>query len=1113
MSRDSQAPALSPTFEPVTTPLETVELEHRILDFWTESRAFDKLREKNAGKPPWSFLDGPITANNPMGVHHAWGRTLKDVYQRFHAMKGHDLRFQNGFDCQGLWVEVEVEKELGFTSKRDIEELGLESFINQCKERVRRFSALQTEQSIRLGYWMDWDNSYFTMSDENNYTIWSFLKKCHQRGLIFKGMDAMPWCPRCGTGISDQEMAEGYKEIVDPAIFLRLRLKDTDSEVPEYLLVWTTTPWTLPANVACAVHPDLRYVKVRQGGEIYYLSKDLEQILKEKGPHEVLEELTGEALIGRAYEGPFDHYEAATAPLRGDEAATAPLRGDEAATAPLWGDEAANAPLRGDEAANAPLRSDEGTTVADAHRVIAWKEVAATEGTGIVHIAPGCGKEDFELGKEEGLARLVPIDDAGNFVAGYGELTGRYASDVADDVIAELRAHGNYYKRESYSHRYPHCWRCKTKLLYRTVDAWYINMSWRDEIKDVVHQIQWIPSYGRELELDWLTNMGDWMINKRRYWGLALPIWVCGDCGDFDVVGGREELEQRATSGWDEFDGNTPHRPWIDAVKIACKSCGGEASRIPDVGNPWLDAGIVPYSTLGYNQDRDEWRRWFPADLVLESFPGQFRNWFYAMLTMSTMMENERPFKTLLGYALMRDEQGSEMHKSKGNSIRFEEAAEKVGVETMRWLFCHHNPTSNMNFGFNLAEAVKRRVFNTWWNVYAFLVTYMNADAFDPAAPKVPFDERQDIDRWVLSKLQELVRTGNERLATFDAAALGRRAESFINELSTWYVRRCRRRFWRAKSADDRDKQAAFQTLYEVLVTLSRVLAPIVPFLTEEIHQNLVRRADPNAPESVHHCDYPVYDESLHDEALAREMDATLKIVSLALSARETRSLRVRQPLAELIVVPADDTHRHAVERFADHITDELNVKALNLGGDAAQFLSVEVKPNFKLLGPKYGKDMRRVAAAIGAADAGEISAAVGRGDQVVVEADGESWELEPKEVLIERHATEGYAVAEDKGLVVALDADVTPELEREGLARDLVRHVQQLRKELDLEVTDRIRVAYATQSADLLQAIDEHRERIASETLARELESGDAEGGKELKILGSAVRLAVARV
>ncbi len=1051
-------------FRPVPTSLELVALEHEILAFWKETRAFDTLREKNRGRPPWSFLDGPITANNPMGVHHAWGRTLKDVYQRFHAMKGFDQRYQNGFDCQGLWVEVEVEKELGFTSKKDIEDYGLERFIERCKERVRRYSALQTEQSIRLGYWMDWDNSYFTMSDENNYTIWSFLAKCHGRGLIYRGLDAMPWCPRCGTGISDQEMAEGYKEIDDPAVFLKLRLTDAAGDEPEHLLVWTTTPWTLPANVACAVHPDLRYVKVRQGGEVYYLSKDLEAILKEKGPHEVLEELTGEALVGRRYHGPFDHFEA-------------------------------------------------GAGVAGDHRVIAWKEVAAAEGTGIVHIAPGCGKEDFELGREEGLARLVPLDEAGNYVEGYGPLTGRYASDVAEDVIRELKQHGGYYKRETYRHRYPHCWRCKTKLLYRTVDAWYVDMSWRDEIKDVVNQIRWIPSYGRELELDWLTNMGDWMINKRRYWGLALPIWVCDDCGEFDVVGGREELEERAVAGWEAFDGHTPHRPWIDAVKIGCKGCGGTASRIPDVGNPWLDAGIVPFSTMGYNTDRDTWRKWFPADLVLESFPGQFRNWFYALLTMSTMMENAAPFKTLLGHALVRDENGEEMHKSKGNAIRFEEAAEKMGVEEIRWIYCRQNPAANLNFGYRVADSVKRRVFNTWWNVYAFLVTYMRADAFDPGAPKVPFAERQDIDRWVLSKLQELIATGGERLADFDAPALVRGAETFLGELSTWYVRRCRRRFWRPKSDDDRDKLAAFQTLYEVLVTLCEVLAPIVPFLTEAMYQNLVRSAAAEAPESVHHRDYPAYDETLHDESLAREMDATLKIVSLSLSARESRSLRVRQPLSELVVVPADEAQRRAVGRFADHITDELNVKRLALGDDAAQFLRVAVKPNFKLLGPKHGKAMGRIAAALKGADAAAVARAAGRGETIVLESGGERFELEPAEVLVERHAAAGYAVAEDKGLVVALDAEVTPELEREGLARDLVRHVQQLRKELDLEVTDCIRVAYHTDAEALLLAIDEHRDRIAGETLADELAPGDAGSGKEIEILGSSIRLAVERV
>ena len=1063
-------------FQPVSTALDLVQLEHQMLELWDETQAFETLRELNRGKPPWSFLDGPITANNPMGVHHAWGRTLKDVFQRYHAMKGHEQRYQNGFDCQGLWVEVEVEKELGFTSKKDIEDYGLEKFIDQCKQRVLRYSALQTEQSKRLGYWMDWDNSYFTMSDENNYTIWSFLAKCHKRGLIRKGIDAMPWCPRCGTGISDQEMAEGYKEIADPAVFAKLRLRgtedrdtqdrdtqDRDTEADEYLLIWTTTPWTLPANVACAVHPELDYIRVRQGDEIYYLSKDLGKILKEKGSYEVLGELKGAELVGRAYQGPFDHLEA-------------------------------------------------GAAIADQHRVIAWKEVQATEGTGIVHIAPGCGKEDFQLGIDEDLPRLVPINEAGNYIDGYGPLVGRYASEVAEDVIAELRANGSYYKRETYSHRYPHCWRCKTKLLYRTVDAWYIDMVWRDEIKEVVRTIRWIPSYGEDLELDWLGNMGDWMINKRRYWGLALPIWVCDDCSEFTVISGREELQERAIEGWEAFDGHTPHRPWIDAVKIACEACGGKASRIPDVGNPWLDAGIVPYSTMGYNTDREDWQRWFPADLVLECFPGQFRNWFYAMLTMSTMLENTRPFKTLLGHALVRDEKGEEMHKSKGNSIRFEEAAEKMGVELMRWLYCRQNPVQNLNFGYNLGEAIKRRVFNTWWNVYAFLVTYMQADAFDPRQPKVPFDERQDIDRWVLSKLQELVRTGDERLAQFDTAALVRKADTFINELSTWYVRRCRRRFWRSKSSDDRDKLAAFQTLYEVLTTLSEALAPVVPFLTESIYQNLVRSVDEEAPVSVHHRPYPKYDSSLHDEALAREMDATLKIVSLALAARESRTLRVRQPLAELIVVPVDDTQRRAVERFGDHIVDELNVKKLTIGEDSACFLSVSVKPNFKLLGPKYGKAMRQIAQALGSMDPLEVCNSLGRDEPVIVEGDSDRWELTGDEILADRRAAEGFAVSEDKGLVVALDAEVTAELEREGLARDLIRHIQQLRKDLDLQVTDRVTITYSTPAEKMTEAIADHQEKIAGETLATSLSAGDAEDGKEIDILGLSIRLAVGK-
>ena len=1046
-------------FQPVEKKLDLVAFEHEILKFWQETRAFEKLREKNAGKPRWSFLDGPITANNPMGVHHAWGRTLKDCYQRYYAMTGHELRYQNGFDCQGLWVEVEVERALGFKTKRDIETYGLEKFINACKERVRKFSAIQTEQSVRLGYWMDWDDSYFTMSDENNYTIWSFLKKCHSRGLIYKGMDAMPWCPRCGTGISEQERREGYRRIKDQAVFIKLRLRDRPNE---HLLVWTTTPWTLAANVVCAVNPDLTYAKAEQNGEVYYLARELLGVLKERGKFEVVEELPGRKLVGRSYDGPFDDL-------------------------------------------------DEPSRIKDSHKVIAWKDVLATEGTGIVHIAPGCGKEDFDLSRELGLPVLAPIDEAGVYVDGYGFLSGRCAGDVAEDVLEELRKRGCYYKKETYEHDYPHCWRCGTPLLFRAVDGWYINMSWRDEIKQVVEQIRWLPDYGHDLELDWLTNMHDWMINKKRYWGLALPIFECS-CGWFDVVGDREELKERAVEGWKEFDGHSPHRPWVDAVKIRCEKCGAPVGRIPDVGNPWLDAGIVPYSTVKYRTDRAYWGKWIPADLVLECFPGQFRNWFYALLAMSTMMENLPPFKTLLGHALVRDEKAQEMHKSAGNAVWFDDAAEKMGVDAMRWIYCRQNPVNNLNFGYGVADQVKRKVFNTWWNVHSFFINYARSDDFVPGGDSVPVAERQDLDRWILSRLQELVRVGNERLPEFDAPSLTRAAEEFLDALSTWYVRRSRRRFWRPKNPDDRDKLAAYQTLYEVLVTFCKVLAPVVPFTTEKFYQRLVRDVDPTAPESVHHCDYPQPDMALHDEPLSREMDAALRIVSNALSIRESRRLRVRLPLSEMFVVPADDTQANAVNRFEDHIREELNVKKLTVERDLDKLVSYDIKPDMKLLGPKYGKEMGRIRDLLSQQDHAVVAAAVAEGRSVRIESAGDAFDILPEEILVETKAPEHLAVTEDRDLVVALDVTVTPELEREGLSRDIVRHIQQMRKELDLNITDRIRVAYATEDSLLIETLKEHDAYIRGETLCDALQAGAAEGGKEIKLSGHRIQLAVAR-
>jgi isoleucyl-tRNA synthetase len=1078
--------------------------ERAVLEFWQRTHAFERLRQQNRGKPKWSFLDGPITANNPMGVHHAWGRTYKDAYQRFQAMTGHDLRYQNGFDCQGLWVEVEVEKELGLRSKRDIENLvpgnrfeSIDRFVQLCKQRVDKFARRQTDQSIRLGYWMDWDRdedwrkpsdlrrSYFTMSEENNYTIWTFLKKCHDRGLVYRAYDAMPWCPRCAVGLSQMEMHEGYQMVAHRAVFVRFPLRGRPGE---NLLVWTTTPWTLSSNVAAAVNPQLTYLKVRhhRDEQVYYVAKGaftahrleeqfkrkewvpgvpklktLEQVFKEKGGFAVEGSVTGAEMVGWAYDGPFDELPAQQHPA-GYPAETADVVVHQG-----W----------------APAEP-----AAALHRVIAWKDVGETEGTGIVHIAPGCGKEDFVLGREERLPPVAPLDEEGRFLPGFGELQGKSAVDPAttDWILNNLRDKGVLLEVEKYPHSYPHCWRCKTELLFRLVDEWFINMSWREEIKEVARQATWLPEAinGLARELDWLGNMGDWMISKKRFWGLALPIWVCEQCNAFEVLGGREELKDRAVAGWEQFEGHTPHRPWIDLVKVRCKQCGGTASRIPDVGNPWLDAGIVPYSTMGYNTDRASWERWFPADFVTEAFPGQFRNWFYAMLAMSTMMTRRTPFKVLLGHALVRDEHGDEMHKSKGNAIPFEEAAERMSADVMRWLFCRQNPANNLNFGYGPAEEIRSRFILKLWNTYAFFCDNARQEqgGFDVTAPPVPFAERPDMDRWILSDLQKLIQTARRAFAEYNVQAFCLEAERFVDEkLSNWYVRRSKRRFW--KSEEGGDKLAAFQTLYTVLTTLAKLFAPVMPFLTETMHQNLVAQGREGL--SVHLGEYPEADAGLIDEQLSADMDGLFRLRELGSAARNTVKLKVRQPLAELRVQPAGERDRRAVERFPDLLCEELNLKKVTLH-DAGQgpLLTVGVQPNMKTLGPKFGARLQEVVAALRAADAAAVAARVQEGLPVELQTPGGPVTLEPADVLVRFSAPEGWAGAADRGTQVMLDTRLSDELKREGQAREVVRHVNELRKKADLAIEDRIVLWLGTDSPELLQAIETQRDYIGANTL-----------------------------
>ncbi|MFL5628269.1 MAG: isoleucine--tRNA ligase [Ktedonobacteraceae bacterium] len=1036
-------------------------LERTIQRWWDEQGVLKMYLHRNEhSDKQFSFLDGPITANNPMGVHHAWGRTYKDLYQRFKTMQGYKQRYQNGFDAQGLWVEVEVEKELGLKSKLDIEAYGIAEFVQRCKERVFKFAKRQTEQSVRLGYWMDWGNDYYTLSDENNYTIWSFLKKCQERGLIYKGHDVMPWCPRCATGISNMEMeSEGYKEITHLSLYVRLPLIDRPGE---YLLVWTTTPWTLAANVAAAVHPDLSYVKVEQDGEYYYLAEDLLPVLKalkgrDKGDYRVVETLKGSDMVGWSYRGPFDE-----------------------------------------------LPAEQGII----HTVVPWKEVSASEGTGIVHIAPGAGREDFGLAKEFNLPVVAPVDQFGVYIAGFDWLTGQSAGDVAEPIADNLVQKGLLYRSQNYKHRYPTCWRCKTELIFRLVDEWFISMEeLRYEIMDVVRQITWIPSFGYDREMDWLRNMDDWMISKKRYWGLALPIYDCPQCGTFEVIGSEQELKERAVAGWQEFEGHSPHRPWIDQVKIQCKSCGTQVSRIKDVGNPWLDAGIVPYSTLHYRTNYKYWKQWFPADFVTESFPGQFKNWFYSMLVMSTVLENTPPFKTLFGYALLMGEDGTPMHKSKGNLVVFDDAAERVGSDTMRWLYTNHIPEQNLSFpriptpedmdkaarlGLPVRLSEKwmlvRRTLDKIWNVYWFFVTYANIDQFDPTQHQLPAAERSELDRWILSELQETIRAVTNGLEQYDAVRPSAVLQEFLDDLSNWYLRRSRERIW--KTELDNDKVAAYLTLYECLTTLVTMLSPFMPHMTEELYQNLVRNVNAQAPLSVHLCDWPQVNEELVDEQLTRETHLVMRIVGLGRSAREKAQIKVRQPLNALYVRVPSLREEEALDRLREQVLEELNIKRLELMSSDSDMLTYTLKPQVKVLGPKYGPLVQKILAYFKSQDAhGNQEAAKELNETGVLRLtiDGQQVELTSAEVEVVATARPGFVTAEEQGYIVALETTITPELREEGLVRDLTHYVQDMRKKAGFNIEDHIGLVLYT-DAELAHMLREFSDTLMAETLADNL-------------------------
>jgi isoleucyl-tRNA synthetase len=1059
-----------PRYRAVPDKPDHPALEHAILELWEREGTFARLREQIAGGTPYSFTDGPITANNPMGVHHAWGRSLKDLVQRYKAMQGYDLRFQNGFDCQGLWVEVEVEKALGLNSKPEIEEYGLDRFVRACRDRVAEYAEVQSRQSARLGQWMDWDRSYFTMTDPNIEYIWRFLAECNRNGWLYTGHRPMIWCPRCGTSLSQHELTatDCYRDLTHPSMYVYLPLRDAQDEA---LVIWTTTPWTLPANVAAAVLPEAEYAGVAAGPGIAWVMR--ERVADVFGPHaKIVKTACGADLVGMRYEGPFDML---------------------------------------------PAQAEVE------HRVVGWDEVASDDGTGIVHIAPGCGEEDFNVGREEGLPVLVPVDDAGAFYPEYGWLHGGHTADRRQQIIEDLGQRGRLLRAGEITHRYPTCWRCGTELIFRVVDEWFIAADGvRERMIEANRAVEWVPDfYGKRME-DWLRNMGDWCISRKRYWGLPLPFYRAPS-GEVVVIGSRAELRQRAVEP--ELVDALPelHRPWIDGIRIRTDS-GEIAERVIEVGDCWLDAGIVPFSTLGFERDTYEregyargagegltradlpdhayWERWFPADWVSE-MREQIRLWFYSQLFMSVVLVDKAPYRRVLGYEKLHDENGRPMHKSWGNAIWFDDAVERMGADVMRWLYAAQPPAQNMNFGYGPANEVKRRLL-TLWNALRFFVQYAQVDDFVPRHADLAEGPATTtaLDRWIVARTQAAITDVRRALDAYATPAYVAAVEAYVDDLSNWYIRGSRARFWR--EADDEDKQAAFRTLWYCLVQTVRLVAPAMPFLAEEIWQTIVRDACADAPASVHLSGFPEADAALVDADLVDAMAATHHVIGLGRTARAQAGppvSKLRQPLAAALVA-APAAQRAGLRAHAAEIAAELNVKEVRVVDDASTLVTVELVPNFRALGPRLGKAVPVVKKLL-AEGAYEIVDGVVRVGE---------WELAAGEYEERVSPRPGLAVAHEGALAVGVETALSDGLVDEGIARDLVHQLQAMRKDAGFEITDRIRVLWAGNDR-ASRVVAAHGDYVARETLALALERDEApDGGVAFGSEGAEWHLAIAK-
>jgi isoleucyl-tRNA synthetase len=1027
---------------PVDSRVSFPELELTVLERWRERKVFAESVRRRHGSEPWGFYEGPPTANGPPATHHVLSRVFKDIFPRYRTMCGYYVERKAGWDCHGLPVELAVEAELGMKSKEDIERYGIAEFNAICRTKVLSHVEDWNRLTERIGFWIDLETAYKTLDSDYIESVWWALRTIHDKGLLYEKLKVVPYCPRCGTALSSHELGQPgvYQDVIDPSAYVRLPVTEPRgaAQAGDELLVWTTTPWTLVSNAAVAVDPELTYARARSagGGAVQIVAEALVERVLGQGA-EVLERFPGADLVGTRYEPPFPY-----------------IPGD------AYGPKG--------------------------HTVLPADFVTATDGTGLVHTAIAFGEDDFRLGEQQGLTVVNPVRPDGTYDERIGEYAGRWVKDADPDLIEDLRTHGRLLRAEEYEHSYPHCWRCGTPLLYYAKPSWYIATSQvKDRLLAANETVNWYPGHVKHGRFgNWLEGNVDWALSRERYWGTPLPVWRCGK-GHIKVIGSFAEL--RELSGVTLED---PHRPFVDEVTFGCTECDSEARRVPEVIDVWFDSGSMPFAQFhAPHENREHFQERFPADFVCEALD-QTRGWFYSLLAISTLLFDRSSYRNVVCLGLILDEQGRKMSKSLGNTVEPWEVINRYGADAMRWyLFTSKLPWDGYRFSLEAIGEPVRQFLLQLWNTYGFYVMYANANQLRADATIGPLT---DLDRWVLSRLQATVEVARDRLDDFDATGAGRAIQAFVDELSNWYVRRSRRRFW------DGDP-AAFATLRECLVTVSQLLAPFCPFIADEIYDNL----DGYEP-SVHLCDFPTAGDREPD--LEQAMGVARETVRLGLAARAQAKLKVRQPLRAAVIV-ATGPEREAIERLAELVRDELNVHELRFVSDADELGQVEIKPNYRTLGPRFGKQMPLVAAAVAGLDAAHATTALRNGRSLSISVAGHDHELGADDLLLTMKPLEGYQVEREGSHAVALELEIDDDLRAEGWARDIVRVVQNARQEAGLQVSDRI-VLTLDGDERLLAAARTHRDSIAAEVLATEVGYETLDGvqptlidGRELKV------------